>query len=66
MGVASEFLDRIFEEFTQAESGTTRNQEGTGLGLALSRRLALLMGGTLEVVSCPREGSTFTVDLPAA
>ena len=64
VGIPVELLDRIFDEFTQVESGTTRNQEGTGLGLALSRRLAELMGGSLEVASVPGRGSTFTLELP--
>ena len=63
-GMSDEQLARIFEPFERlgAEHG---NIEGTGLGLALSRRLAEAMGGTLEVDSEPGCGSTFTVRLSA-
>ena len=56
--------ERIFEEFQQA--GTPEPGEGTGLGLALSRRLAELHGGRLWVESRPGEGSTFVLALPLA
>jgi signal transduction histidine kinase len=59
-GIAADELPRIFEEFVQLGSGGG----GTGLGLPISRRLALLLGGSLEVVSEPGQGSTFTLTLP--
>ena len=65
MGIPSQELDRIFDEFTQVETGTRRRHEGTGLGLALTRRLVALMSGSLSVQSRVGEGSTFTVCLPA-
>ncbi len=55
---------RIFEEFGQVEHILQRRVKGTGLGLALSRRLAELLGGALTVTSVPGEGSTFTLTLP--
>jgi signal transduction histidine kinase len=66
IGIAPEQLGAIFEPFTQADSTRTRTAGGTGLGLALSRRLARLMGGELSVDSRPGEGSTFMLLLPAA
>ncbi|HET7128565.1 MAG TPA: HAMP domain-containing sensor histidine kinase [Gaiellaceae bacterium] len=63
-GIAREDQERIFEEFQQTDLGA-RQQEGTGLGLALSRRLIELHGGRIWVESEPGEGSTFVVALPA-
>ena len=63
-GIPAEKLDAIFEPFVQAESGPTRPQEGSGLGLTIGRRLARAMGGDLTVVSEPTKGSTFTLWLP--
>ena len=53
------------QEFTQADSLTARRYGGTGLGLALSRKLARMMGGDVTVTSEPGKGSVFTVRLPA-
>ena len=54
----------VFQEFTQADSLTARRYGGTGLGLALSRKLARMMGGDVTVASEPGKGSVFTVRLP--
>jgi len=56
----------IFEEFAQSDSPTNRSEQGTGLGLALTRQLLLLMAGTIEVASEPGLGSAFTFTLPVA
>lgn len=65
IGIRKEDQERIFEEFVQIESEMQSQVKGTGLGLPLSRRLAEIMGGTLNVESTPGIGSTFTVRLPA-
>jgi signal transduction histidine kinase len=61
VGIAPGDLARIFEEFIQLRSG---NAGGTGLGLPISRQLARLLGGRLEVESEPGAGSTFRLRLP--
>jgi signal transduction histidine kinase/integral membrane sensor domain MASE1 len=63
-GIAALDLPRLFREFEQLDTGLARRSEGTGLGLALSRRLARLMGGDIVVASRPARGSTFTLLLP--
>ncbi len=65
IGIPSEKIDLVFEEFTQADESTTRNYGGTGLGLPLSRRFCRMMGGDITVKSVKGKGSTFTIDLPA-
>ncbi|MCZ6889067.1 MAG: response regulator, partial [Gammaproteobacteria bacterium] len=64
IGIASDKLDTIFEEFSQADDTTSRDYGGTGLGLPISRRFCRMMGGDVSVVSRHGEGSTFTVRLP--
>lgn len=65
LGIAPEDQERIFDEFTQIENPIQRNVKGTGLGLALSRRLAEILGGTLTVQSKVGEGATFVLEVPA-
>ncbi len=64
IGISEEALGRIFEEFQQADTSTTRQYGGTGLGLAISRNLARLLGGNLTATSEVNKGSTFTLTLP--
>ena len=64
IGLTAEQQAKLFQEFTQADSLTARRYGGTGLGLALSRKLARMMGGDVTVTSEPGKGSVFTVRLP--
>ena len=64
VGISQEDQKLIFEEFKQVGSDYTRKAEGTGLGLALTKRFIELHGGTIRVDSKPGKGSTFTISLP--
>jgi PAS domain S-box-containing protein len=63
-GIPDEMRDRVFEPFVQADSSTTRGYGGTGLGLAVSRELARLLGGELRIERTSPAGSTFAFTLP--
>ena len=64
IGLTAEQQAKLFQDFTQADSLTARRYGGTGLGLALSRKLARMMGGDVTAASEPGKGSVFTVRLP--
>jgi CheY-like chemotaxis protein/anti-sigma regulatory factor (Ser/Thr protein kinase) len=64
IGIPPDKLEEVFESFRQVDSSTTRTYEGTGLGLAICRRLAMAMGGNVEIESRMGEGSTVRVRLP--
>jgi signal transduction histidine kinase/DNA-binding response OmpR family regulator len=64
IGMSAADLELIFQEFRQLDQGSDRLQEGTGLGLALTKRLAELHGGTVTVKSTKGRGSTFTLRMP--
>jgi len=66
VGIPATDLGRIFEEFEQVEHASAGGQEGTGLGLALVKRLVEMQGGRIRVVSVPGEGSTFSFTIPLA
>lgn len=65
IGIEEEYLPYLFDEFTQASTGTGRAFEGSGLGLAVTKRLVDLLDGSIEVDTRPYEGSTFKITLPA-
>jgi CheY-like chemotaxis protein/nitrogen-specific signal transduction histidine kinase len=66
IGMTAEQLGKLCQPFSQAHASTTRKFGGTGLGLALTRRLCQMMGGDITVESAPGKGSTFTIWLRAA
>jgi signal transduction histidine kinase len=65
VGIAADDIDRIFQPFVQVDSGYTRSQGGTGLGLTISRSLAQMMGGDIALESTVGVGSIFTLWLPS-
>lgn len=62
-GMTQEYLKTIFDAFTRAENSTTNKVQGTGLGMAITKNIIELMGGTIEVTSEVNQGSLFRVDL---
>jgi signal transduction histidine kinase len=64
IGMTPEQKGKLFQAFSQADASTQRKYGGTGLGLALSRRFCVMMGGDINATSEPGKGSTFTMRLP--
>ena len=63
VGMDEQFIQTIFEPFTRAEDSVSRNIEGTGLGMSISRSIVQMMEGDIRVESEPGQGSTFTVEI---
>ena len=64
IGMNEEQLVNVFEEFTQAESSTSKDYGGTGLGLPISKKMAEMMGGRIDATSEVGKGTTFSVTIP--
>lgn len=64
IGISEDSLGAIFQEFERINTPQTQNRRGVGLGLALSQRLASILGGSIHVKTTSGEGSTFTLDIP--
>ena len=64
IGMKKEFLEHLYEPFEQADNGIARKYGGTGLGMAITKKLVAIMDGTIEVESQEGAGTTFMVDLP--
>jgi PAS domain S-box-containing protein len=64
IGMTPEQMKKLFRDFSQADSSTTKKYGGTGLGLAITKRFCEMMHGTIDVTSNPGQGTTFTVTLP--
>ncbi|MDD6273184.1 MAG: ATP-binding protein, partial [Clostridiaceae bacterium] len=64
VGMSEEFVEHIFDEFSQEENSARTKYKGTGLGMAITKRYVDLMGGTIRVESQKGKGSTFIVELP--
>jgi signal transduction histidine kinase len=64
IGIAADFHESIFEDFSQVQSPLQKRLRGTGLGLSLSKKLAELLGGSVRLQSAPGKGSVFSVTIP--
>ena len=64
IGMNKKQLDKVFEEFTQAETSTSKKYGGTGLGLPISKKMTEMMGGHIDVKSQEGEGTTFSIVIP--
>ena len=64
MGMSLEFMRKLFTPFEREEKSTVNKIQGTGLGMAITKNLVELMGGTIQVDSTPGEGTCFTLEIP--
>ncbi len=62
--MSEEQMGKVFEEFTQAESSTSKDYGGTGLGLPISKKMTEMLGGKMEVNTKEGKGTTFSVIIP--
>lgn len=63
-GISPEFIDQLFEPFSQGDNSTSRSHQGTGLGLAISKQFSIMLGGDIFVESSINEGSKFILRIP--
>ena len=64
IGMYKQQMEKVFEEFTQAKSSTSKDYGGTGLGLPISKTMTEMMGGTMDVKSKEGKGTTFSITIP--
>ena len=65
IGISPSVLPKLFQDYIQADASISRRFGGTGIGLAITRKFSILLGGEVNVSSKPGEGACFTLDLPA-
>lgn len=65
IGIAADVLPKLFQSYIQADASISKRFGGTGIGLAITRKFAILLGGEITVTSRPGEGTQFTIDIPA-
>ena len=65
IGIAPDVLPKLFQSYIQADASISKRFGGTGIGLAITRKFAILLGGAISVASRPNEGTQFTIDIPA-
>lgn len=64
IGIRPEFIGKVFDAFTREKDSRVDKAEGTGLGMAISKKIVDMLNGTISVDSTPGKGTTFTIDLP--
>jgi len=65
IGMSAAQMEHLFEEFSQATEETAHKYGGTGLGMAISKKFCMMMGGDIDVMSAPKKGTTFVIRIPA-